>query len=126
MTKILSTPVDRIDGRAKVTGKAKYAADVAHQDMAYGRLVTTAVARGRVTRIDTASAYRVPGVIHVLTHDNMPAIEALDDFYSGGPLQSKLVPLTSTEIRYAGQPVALVVAETLEAAREGAARIAVT
>lgn len=126
MTHILSTPVNRIDGHDKVTGAATYAADFALSDMTYGRLVTTAAARGRVTRIDTDAAMRVPGALHVLTHDNMPEIAALESFYAGGPLQSSFVPLTSTEIRYAGQPVALVVAETLEAAREAAARVAVT
>lgn len=125
MSGLLSSPVDRIEGRAKVTGAARYPADVNYNDASYGRLVTTPVARGRVVSIDTAPAFEVPGVLHVLTHENMPEIAEVNSFYAGGQLQSSFVPLTTNEIRYAGQPVALVVAETLEAAAEAAARIAV-
>jgi xanthine dehydrogenase YagR molybdenum-binding subunit len=99
-------PVTRVDGRLKVTGAAKYAADNAIANLAYAVLVTSAVARGPVERIDTAAAQRNPEVLRVLT-----------DF--GGVK----LPYDPRQVASFGQPVAIVVATTLEAATHGASLV---
>ena len=67
-------PIDRVDGKAKVTGSAKYAADNNIQNMAFGFLVGSTVAKGRIKTIDTKAAERAPGVLSVITHLNAPKI----------------------------------------------------
>ena len=67
------TSQNRVDGPAKVTGAAKYAADVNVPGLAYGVVVSSAIAKGRITRIDASRALAVPGVIQVFTHENRPA-----------------------------------------------------
>ncbi|MGC1352891.1 MAG: hypothetical protein WA858_24425, partial [Xanthobacteraceae bacterium] len=70
MTSYIGTPTSRVDGVAKVTGAAKYAAEFSVPGLAYGSVVTSTIAKGRITRIDGSAAMRVQGVIDVLTHDN--------------------------------------------------------
>ena len=65
-------PVDRIDGTAKATGAATYAADYSYPELAHAALVHAMVARGRITTIDTGEAATVSGVLAVLTHENAP------------------------------------------------------
>src|SRR3954469_7139430 len=64
----VGTPMSRVDGRLKVTGGARYAAEFPVKDVAYGVLVLSTVARGRVTKIDTAAAEQAPGALAVITH----------------------------------------------------------
>lgn len=117
-------PLDRVDGRLKVTGRATYAAEYAGEGKtAYGFLVQSTVAKGRITTLDTAAAERAPGVLAVLTYKNAGAPSApkeqKDPQGSGGG--NKGVPqLSSDRVDHHGQPVALVVAETFEQARAGA------
>src|SRR5262249_50079220 len=68
----IGTPASRVDGRAKVTGTAKYAAEFNQPDLAYAAVVESTIPKGRITRIDTSNALRVSGVIDVLTHENRP------------------------------------------------------
>ena len=117
--------IPRIESRLKVTGTAPYAADEPMAGTLHGVLVTTPVTRGRVRSIDAAATEAVPGVRLVLTHANMPKLAALTPFTAGGTAHAKFDPLADATIRYAGQIVALVVAETIEAAGEGARRLAV-
>ena len=64
-------PINRVDGRAKVTGAARYAAEHNVPELAYGYVVSSAVARGTITSIDAAPALALPGVLHVFTHENV-------------------------------------------------------
>lgn len=117
----IGAPTVRRDAAAKSTGAARYAADIGHPGTAYAALTLSAVARGRITRVDTAAAEAVPGVQLVLTHRDMN--QGLGDetfIMKGGHMQSSFMPLTSDEVRYAGQIVGLVVADTTEAAEQAA------
>ncbi|MGG7604755.1 xanthine dehydrogenase family protein molybdopterin-binding subunit [Massilia sp. BKSP1R2A-1] len=121
-------PVSRVDGRAKVTGAARYAAEEQAPGLRYGVVVSGTIARGRITAIDTGEALKAPGVIEVLTHLNRPKIRSWDLAYKDmtAPGGSPFRPLVSDRIFYSGQPVALVVAETFEAARYAAQLVKVS
>lgn len=112
-------PVDRIDGHAKVTGAARYAADAPVGDLLFAVIVQSTVAGGRIAEIDETQTRAVPGVVEVLTYRNAPKVPAFA-FEFTLPISEQLAPLQSDEIHYDGQHVALVIAETFEAAREGA------
>src|SRR5262249_23601260 len=71
-TSHIGKPTSRVDGRAKVTGAARYAAEYNVPDLAYGVVVSSEVTRGRITRIDAAAALALPGVLEVFTHENNP------------------------------------------------------
>ncbi|MDG3005332.1 xanthine dehydrogenase family protein molybdopterin-binding subunit [Paludisphaera mucosa] len=120
-------PIDRIDGRAKVTGAAKYAAEYNEPGLAYGWIVNSAVARGRIAAIDVAEALKVPGVIHVFTHENTPRLAWLDRSYRDqiAPPGSPFRPLYDAEIHFSSQPIALVVADSSEVARYAATLVRV-
>ena len=120
--------VSRTDGRAKVTGTAHYAAEIPAPDLAYGVVVGGTVARGRIKAIDGDAARGVPGVIDVITHENRPKMRGNDLAYKDmtAPGGSPFRPLFSSRVFWSGQPVALVVAETFEAARHAASLVRVT
>ena len=115
---MIGKPVSRVDGHAKVTGQAKYAADLNVPDLAYGVVVSSEIAKGRIKSIDRSTALAVPGVIEVFAHDNRPKVASSTKKYSdeaaspGSPFR----PLYDDHILFAGQPVALVVAEEFEIA----------
>ncbi|MBB3220841.1 xanthine dehydrogenase family protein molybdopterin-binding subunit [Pseudoduganella umbonata] len=119
------TPVSRVDGRAKVTGQAKYAAEHPAPDLAYGVVVSSPAAKGRIVSIDTRAALAVAGVVEVLTHKNRPKIRSFDIAYKDmtAPAGSPFRPLYDDHVMYSGQPLALVVAETFEAARYAASLV---
>ena len=127
MTTFIGQPTSRVDARAKVTGSAKYAAEYNNPDLAYGTVVSSAVARGRITRIDATNALAVAGVLQVLTHENAPRLARADSRYVDevGPPGSAFCPLYDGQIRFSTQPVALVVAENVEAARYAASLVRV-
>ena len=114
-TRVLGAPVVRREGRDKVTGTARYAAEHTSADCLYGWIVPATVPTGRVTAIRTADALAVPGVHTVLTHDNAPRLKEPDD-----PI---LAVLQNDRVPHRGWPVALVLAESLEAARAGASAV---
>jgi xanthine dehydrogenase YagR molybdenum-binding subunit len=154
----LGAPIDRIDGRLKVTGGARYAAEYAIPNVVHAVMVTSTIAKGRVKAMDTSAAERAPGVIKVLTPFNAPrlpgapkpgphppAAQAGQNAQSGGPqggqnqgqgaqgpaargAASMRVPtvLQDDGVRYNGQPIGLVVADTFEHAREAAELVRVT
>ena len=124
-TVAIGQPISRKDGVAKVTGAARYTADFAEAGMAYAQLVPSTVAKGRIAGLDTSLAEATPGVLLVLTHRNMDRLEPLSFIFAGGQAQSSFMPLMSDEIRYAGQTIALIVAETQEAVDDAARRIGV-
>ena len=122
----IGTPVARIDGRAKVTGEARYASDVAVPNPAYAFLATSAIARGRIVAIDRRDAESVPGVLAILTHENVGArIKPGKLFSDQGFMGSTIAPLASDRIQHDGQIIAVVVADRLETAREAAHRLVV-
>jgi xanthine dehydrogenase YagR molybdenum-binding subunit len=124
----LGTPANRVDGRAKVTGQARYAAEHAAPGLAHGWVLSSPIAAGRIVRIEAAEALALPGVLHVLTHENRPALAEDDDSYRdevAPPGGSPFRPLHDARIHYSGQPVALVVAESLELARHAATLVRV-
>lgn len=123
----IGLPTSRVDGRAKVTGAARYAGEYDVPHLVYGCVVSSAVARGRIARIDAAAALRLPGVLQVFTHENAPRLARPDRSYKDdlAPPGSPLRPLHDDEIRYSGQPVALVVAESFELARYAASLVQV-
>ena len=124
---LMGAPAPRIDGRLKVTGDARYAADLPVPNPAYAQLVTSTIAAGKIASLDTAEAEKVPGVLLIYSHANPPPkVEAVPYFGKGGQAYQGFRPLTGPEIRHEGQIIALVVAETLEAAREAASKVRAT
>ncbi|SDD37445.1 xanthine dehydrogenase family protein molybdopterin-binding subunit [Actinokineospora iranica] len=113
----------RVEGRAKVTGAARYAADAAARGHAHGALVPATIARGRVVSIDDDAALALPGVLAVLHHGNAPRLAEVAGRL--GPDASTRV-LQSDRVPHTGWPVALVVAETAEQARAAADALVVT
>jgi xanthine dehydrogenase YagR molybdenum-binding subunit len=122
MSAVIGQPRDRVDGRLKVTGTAPYAAEFAVPDLAYGVLVQSTIANGRLRTIDTAAAEAAPGVLTVLTHRNAPRLRAVGMFPAGFAGQTP-VPLQDDRVYYQGQHIAVVVAETLEQAQYAAALV---
>jgi xanthine dehydrogenase YagR molybdenum-binding subunit len=121
-------PLARVDGRAKVTGKARYAAEARPARLAHAVLVKSTVAKGRVLAVDTAAARSAPGVLLVMTHENAPKLTKPPEKPQSpqdGKLGETLLPFSTTEIHFVGQDVACVVAETPEQARRAAALVKV-
>ena len=116
----IGQPLTRRDGILKVTGAARYAADNHPPGMLYAVLAVSSIARGRVAFLDVAAAKAHPGVVEVMTPANKPAL-AQDPDEKSNPFMFRLDLLQSDRVRYANQPIAVVIAETLEAATEGAA-----
>ena len=108
-------PLSRLDGRLKVTGGARYTADVPANAIVHAAIVYSTIANGRVVSIDTTTAENAPGVLVVLTHRNMPRMQALPWSHLR-PQGQTYLPLQDDQVHYAGQPVALVVATTLDQA----------
>jgi xanthine dehydrogenase YagR molybdenum-binding subunit len=111
----IGQPISRVDGRLKVTGGARYTADIPAPAAAHAAIVHSRIANGRTLSIDTTEAARAPGVLAVLTHENMPRLKALPWSHLC-PQGQTYLPLQDDKIHYAGQPVAVVVAETLDQA----------
>ncbi|MFE4050118.1 xanthine dehydrogenase family protein molybdopterin-binding subunit [Streptomyces sp. YIM B13518] len=113
----LGAPAVRREGRQKVTGGARYAAEHPLADRVHARPVPATVARGRVTAVDTAAALALPGVLAVLTHENAPRLAEPDD--------PTLAVLQDPGVPHRGWYVALAVARTPEEARAAAAAVRV-
>jgi xanthine dehydrogenase YagR molybdenum-binding subunit len=108
-------PISRIDGRLKVTGSARYTADIPLETSVHAAIVYSAIANGRIVSIETAVTDHAPGVLAVLTHKNMPRMNQ-QSWSHLRPQGQTYLPLQDDRIHYAGQPVALVVAATLDQA----------
>ncbi|WP_105405270.1 xanthine dehydrogenase family protein molybdopterin-binding subunit [Neorhizobium sp. T7_12] len=116
-------PLTRRDGMLKVAGTARYAGDNHPEGMLYAVMVESNIARGRVTSFDLTAAKAHPGVVEVMTPKNRPSLAADPDLRPN-PFMMRLDVLQNDRVRYARQPIAVVIAETLEAATEGAALLA--
>lgn len=128
MTPYIGTATSRVDGPAKVTGKAKYAGEFNASGLAYGSVVESTIAKGRIRRIDTSQALGVQGVLDVLTHENRPSMASSDQAWKDevAPEQgSPFRPLYDDQIKFSGQPIALVLAEEWEIARYAASLVRV-
>jgi xanthine dehydrogenase YagR molybdenum-binding subunit len=119
----IGQPLTRRDGVLKVTGSARYAADNHPPKMLHAVMAVSSIARGRVASLDVAAAKRHPGVVEVMTHANRPPL-ADDPDAKTNPFMFRMELLQNDKVRYANQPIAVVIAETLEAATEGAALLA--
>ena len=126
-TNVIGRPLPRVDGRAKVTGSARYAADFNQQDQVYAVIVHATVGLGRITGIDSAAVSSMPGVLAVISHLNAPRL-AYESHK--GPIDpavgERLHVLQDDRVRFYGQPVAVVVADTLDEAERAAAALRVT
>lgn len=120
--------LNRIDAPAKVTGHARYAAEHPAADLVWGVVVSSTIAKGRIVAIATEQALAVPGVLDVLSHENRPKMRSMGLMYkdSTAPQGSPFKPLHDDEVRYSGQPVALVLAESFEAARYAATLVQIS
>ncbi len=116
-------PLTRRDGVLKVTGRATFAADSHPDGMLYAVCAVSTIARGRVTHLDVEAASAHPGVVQVITPANRPPLMHDPDAKTR-MFSMRVEVLQSDRVRYANQPIALVVAETLEAATEAAALLA--
>ena len=124
----IGTPTSRIDGHAKVTGAAKYAAEHSVDGLAYAAVVTSTITKGRIARIDTSDALRVEGVLGILTHENRPPMARATSAWKDdvAPEQgTPFRPLYDDKIRFNRQPIALVLAEEWEIARRAASLVRV-
>src|SRR5829696_7484130 len=131
MARYIGKEMSRVDGVAKVTGRAKYAAEFRAPNLAYGFIVLGAVAKGRVREIDTREAERAPGVVRVFTHLNAPKLGPKANTEYAPPRNTReqdksFRALQSDRIYFNAQPVALVVAETYEHARYAARLVKVS
>ena len=126
MAERFSNPPPRVDAREKVLGRPLYAADETRPDMLHAALAVATVAKGTIQTIDTATAAAQPGVRLVLTHRELADLPPAGYLLMGKFASQSIQVMTSPQIAYRGQPIALVVADTLEAAIEGAASISAT
>jgi xanthine dehydrogenase YagR molybdenum-binding subunit len=128
MNAYIGTPTSRVDGRAKVTGTAKYAGEFKAEGLAHGFVVESTIAKGRIVGIDASEALKVKGVIDVLTHEHRPPLAENDKDWKDDVAPEKgspFRPLYDAAIKFNGQPIALVLAETWEIARFAAFRVRV-
>src|SRR6202011_1002203 len=109
---IVGKPLDRVDGRLKVSGGARYAYEM-QQNALYGFVVEASIGKGKIKSIDTRAAEKAPGVALVLTHRNAPE-QGTGNHREAHPV------LTGPEVTRYGQPVAFVVAQSFEQARAAA------
>ncbi|MFF5014836.1 xanthine dehydrogenase family protein molybdopterin-binding subunit [Streptomyces sp. NPDC001165] len=124
-TPSVGTAHTRVEGRDKVTGAARYAGEVPFADLAHGWLVLSTVARGRIREIDTAPVLELPGVLAVLDHRNAPRVETDYAGLMGSKPDLTCAVFQHDRVPHLGWPVALVVAETSEQAREAAEALVV-
>lgn len=124
MTKLpsIGKPINRLEGVQKVTGTAKYSGEYNVDNLLYGYVVNSTITKGKIKEIDTSEAEKLDGIISILTHKNRPSTAWFDLQYADmdAPPGTVFKPLKDNEIKYNGQPIALVVAETFEMARYAA------
>lgn len=122
---IVGQGINRVDGRLKVTGAARYAVEWPIERMAYAALVGSRIANGRIKSFDLSDAQKVPGVLHIMTHENAPKLKPVMTNPAEGDAAGRRVPLQSPIVYYSGQYIAMVIAEELEQARRAAELIRV-
>jgi len=123
---LIGQPFDRTDGLLKVTGEARYAAEFPEARLAHAVLVTSTIARGTIASIDASRAQAVPGVLLVMTHENAPRLPNGGKAQLAPPAGRRLSLLQDNEVHYNNEPVAVVVADTLEHATDAARQLRIT
>jgi xanthine dehydrogenase YagR molybdenum-binding subunit len=113
----IGAAVDRVEGRAKVTGQAKYAYEYHQDEVAYAAIIQSTIAKGRVRNVDAAAVLELPGVRTVLWHGNAPRLHDVSD--------GELEVLQSDEVSYRGQIVGVVIADSYETARQAERLVAI-
>jgi xanthine dehydrogenase YagR molybdenum-binding subunit len=130
MSAAIGQPVDRVDGPTKVTGDGRYSAEIALPGTAYAVVVGADVASGRVSEIRATEAERADGVLAVLTHQNLAKIASqpplLPSLMGHAAPGETFFPMQDEVVHYAGQPVAMVVADTLERAQHAATLVRIS
>ena len=125
MPELIGQPVNRVDGALKVTGRATYAYEHQIPKVAYGVIVSSTIAKGKIKSLDTGAASRIPGVLTVISHLNAPKLPSVQK-QGESKSSSRVIHLLQDDVvHYSTQPIALVVAETWEAALEAAQRVKV-
>jgi xanthine dehydrogenase YagR molybdenum-binding subunit len=126
-TALIGQPVSRVDGRQKVTGGTTYAAEFNVPGQAHAAIARSTVANGRIASIDSAAAERAPGVVAVLTHRNAPRLAYREHRALIDPdVGERLHVLQDDRVSHQGQPISLVIADTLEQANHAATLLRVT
>ncbi|MUG91443.1 hypothetical protein F7734_02655 [Scytonema sp. UIC 10036] len=127
MGEFIGQAVDRVDGRVKVTGTAKYTAEFSLPQLAHAVILQSTIAKGRIRKIDTQAAERLPGVLAVMTHLNAPKLNEIPEDLkpTQGKTGQRLIPLQGETIHYHGQHIGVVIAETLEQANYAATLVKV-
>lgn len=125
MSEVTGKPIDRVDGKLKVTGTATYSAEYYPQNLAHGVVVQSAIAKGRIKNLDTSVAEKAPGVIKVMDYKNSMNLHfpAGSDPGAGKYAEKDLLPLQNDRIFYGGQAIAVVIAETFEQAEHAASLV---
>ena len=115
---LIGAPISRIDGKLKVCGQARFAAEISMQGLTHAALHYATIARGRIAAIETQAAEQAPGVVLVMTYRNAPPLKAPPAFGTGPKAAGgdDIAPMQDDRIHWNGQPVALVLAETQEQA----------
>lgn len=126
MSNVAFADTPRIDAYDKVRGATRYAADTVRRDMVHAALAVATIGRGRVRRLDAEAARAVRGVRLVLTHEDLADVKPAGFIMANGYGFQGMLPMTSPAIAYRGQPIALVAADTLEAATEAAGLVRAT
>jgi xanthine dehydrogenase YagR molybdenum-binding subunit len=124
----IGKPLSRIDGPLKVAGQARFAAEFAFDNMVYAALVHATIARGRIVRIDTGQAEAAAGVVAIMSHENAPRLKPPPVFMSSSKAASgdHWPVMQDASVRWNGEPVAVVLAETQEQADHAASLVAIT
>jgi xanthine dehydrogenase YagR molybdenum-binding subunit len=129
MNTFVGRSINRVEGPEKVTGQATYAAEFRLRNMAFAALVSSTVAKGRITAIDSIQAEASPGVLAVITHLNAPKLpyKPLNKRPPVDPQAGeRLHVFQGPDVLFSGQPIAVVIAETQEQANTAASTIMVT
>lgn len=125
--KLIGDPIDRIDGAQKVTGSARYSADIKQPGLVHGVLVMSTIANGRIQKLDTAETLRLPGVLAVMSHENAPQPAGIDRNKPSEMATDRVLHVFQDNVvHYNNQPIAMVIADTFEHAVEGASLVRVT
>jgi xanthine dehydrogenase YagR molybdenum-binding subunit len=124
MPSFTGEPLNRVDGKLKVTGRAVYTADQQAPNLAHAVLITSGIAKGRIASLDTSEAEHVPGVIAILSHHSgLKLAKDPTKVDAGSPADRALQLLQDDRVLYSNQPVAVAIARSFEAARDAALRL---
>jgi xanthine dehydrogenase YagR molybdenum-binding subunit len=123
MSSTIGSDQQRVGALEKVTGSTRFGADDARPGLAHAMLATASIGKGRIKRIDISAASGTAGVLLVLTHESMDRLQSPGFIFGGGCGFQSLALMQDDRVAYRGQPIAVIVAESLEAASEGAALV---